>query len=197
MAGTTVSGVIYGNQGGDEIGVKGTNVNATVYGGQDADTINAGGSSGEVVLYGNMADDMIIVGGSGDATVFGGQHNDVISVAAGASGVSHEVSGNLGTDTFVWNFATLGGSVLPSAASTLVIKDLEVGEELSFDSGGGLTSLTALSGIATVAETGADVAIALATTGGGSVTITLEGIADGAIDDLQDLVDRGYNLTFA
>jgi hypothetical protein len=45
----------------------------------------------------------------------------------------------------------------------------------------------------TVKDTNGDVVLGL-----GSATITLEGIGDGTIDDLEDLIDdRGYHIVFA
>ena len=66
---------------------------------------------------------------------------------------------------------------------------------------GFLSSLPGLSAIAAVTDDGSDVTIKLLAddnnTGTYStVTITLAGIGDGSIDDLQDLVDRDYNLAF-
>jgi hypothetical protein len=47
--------------------------------------------------------------------------------------------------------------------------------------------------VTNVKEDGDDVLMSLKSGG----TITLEGIADGAIDDMNDLYDRDYNIIFS
>ncbi len=148
--------------------------------------------------------------------MFGGQGNDLLVASGTATATAVigtvEMSGNLGDDDFVFNYgvATNAGTTVVAVdwntASHLTVNDLEVGESLTFASGGVLTSITAVNDIATLADNGTDVTIKLtaaaSVTAGGvlmtasTITIVLEGIGTGSIAALADISAEGYVLVF-
>lgn len=112
-------------------------------------------------------------------------------------GETDVMSGNVGPDTFAFNFAgTTGGAV--TSASNLVITDLSPEDTLLFDDAADtLDTLAEVDGAAGVTDDGTDVTITFGAATTTAITITLQGIGTGAIDSLQDLVDAGFDFAFA
>ena len=106
------------------------------------------------------------------------------------------MSGNLGDDTFVFNFGNSGDTM--TGASDMDIQDLSTTDTLRFDGSGDVDTLTALDLIATVTDGGTDTTIEF-TSASGTVTITLRGVSGGtgadAYTSLAD-IDEDFDLTF-
>ena len=139
------------------------------------------------------------------------QGDDTVNISAIAQ--TDWVDGNKGADLIVWNFNEITGHtgtqdavINVGMAANLTVNNLSTEDVLRFQYVGTgtatLDSLADFEAIANVTDSGGDVTIKLladANTIGayGTVTITLAGIGDGTIDDLQDLDDRGYNIDYA
>lgn len=196
--------------GADDDLIFGANGNDEITGGAGDDTIiggpaDADGPDGDLV-YGGKGDDSIsggddrdfIFGGKGKDTLQGGSRSDLLHGGQGKDlliGDTNSIGfdtmiGGKGSDTFVYNYDNESGN-----PSSLTITDLVKQDTLVFNEvDGDVTSLAQAEAITSVTESGADVVISFNVTG--NPTITLEGVGNGSIASLQDLVDAGFDLEF-
>lgn len=218
MVGEGLHSTVYGNQADDAIlvEIRTGSDELEIFGGQGNDEITVSGS-GDVVIHGNKGDDVIqeysddaviyrnegddmISGASGNDTVFGGQGYDTLIATNNATDV---LSGNMGADIFHLEVDVNGEVDGFDAGIDVTITDLGTKDTIIFadqDSGDTITlsvaELTA-AGDLVITEVGDDVYLIFMNGSVAMNTVVLKDIADGNIDDWQDLVDdRDYNIEF-
>ena len=123
-----------------------------------------------------------------DVALIGEQHHQTVNADSHAAGWGHAV--------FHGRYKILihGLSFFIAGFTQAALSDIS----LFSDSGSITTGGVTVAGDVTI-KILADYTsqAALKTTAAAFITIVLEGVGDGIVDDYQDLIDRGYLLTFA
>ncbi len=177
---------------GDDDDLSGLGGDDTVFGGTGDDTVS--GDDGDDVLRGGAGNDWLD-GGGGEDELLGG------ATQGGGPDQTDTFTGGGGADEFEFAFSvTDNADAIGSSASNLVIADAKKKDELAFDSGGNpdFDSRAELEAFVNVSDDGTDVFVEFPHEGGGSVTVTLEGLGESAkvIDSLTDL-KKLVHLDFA
>ena len=152
--------------------------------GNEGDDSISGSLAAEI--YGNQGSDWL-EGGLGIDTIFAGQDNDTIFNKVTDS--ADIAAGNKGADLFWLSVAGTAGSI--SAGGRMTITDFTTEDTLLISNAATSITVTALA-ITSVSDAGGDVTLKH---NGGS--IVLKGIGDGSLNDVDDLLQAGYNIDFA
>ena len=174
--------------------------NDLLSGGGNDDMLSGGG--GDDDLYGSIGNDMMS-GGDDNDYLSGGSNNDTLT----GGGDDDTLVGGDGDDVFAYEFDLNGEgtslSVLTVSADfgSDLILDMTTDDTIRFDVDTGTAAAANITDFFSVTRTGGatgDVNIRLlsTTTGATEATITLEGIADGAIGSIADLETAGYTIDF-
>ena len=203
----------YGHDGGDDFDATGLTVAATLDGRGGDDSLLGGsagdrlygragddsltGGAGDDRLYGDIGDD-ILLGGEGNDRLYGGDDSDILVGGAG----NDRLYGGAGSDSFVFALSFNADASQVSGPGSDRVYDFSTaeGDQLVFadvididsDTDVDLDDLFALEadGRLDVSESGSRVVFDF--NGGG--TILLEGLANGSIDSLQDVIDSGATV---
>lgn len=166
-----------------------------------------GGSGNDEITGNNQVNHLI--GGGGDDELSGRASGDTLDGGTGddlltGRGGNDTLIGGAGNDVFAYEFDLNGEgtslSVTAAFGSDLIV-DMTTDDTIRFDVDPGTDAATNITDFFSVTRTGGttgDVNIRLlsTTTGATEATITLEGIADGAVGSISDLEGLGYTFEF-